>query len=175
VDSRTLIEVLDARREQLCRALDGAPLSICSRRPAPERWSVDEIVEHLSIVEAGVAKLLDKRLRGLEEAKLPSVGAEWRGLDPARVLDRTQRVAATPNVKPRGGTPAVVAWAALLRSRALLKVVLRATDGCDVSAVTAPHPSLGDLDFLQWVEFVGLHEARHAAQIDEAVAALVRR
>jgi hypothetical protein len=172
--SQALIEGLDARREQLCRALDAAPLSIRARQPARERWSVDEIVEHLSIVEASVAKLLDKRLRGLEEAKLPTVGAEWRGLDPGRVLDRTQLVAATPNVKPRGGTPAVASLAALLRSRALLKVVLRAADGCDVSGITAPHPSLGDLDFLQWVEFVGLHEVRHAAQIDETVAALVK-
>ena len=96
-------------------------------------------------------------------------------MDPARVLDRTQRVAATPNVKPRGGTPTVVSWAALVTSRAILKVVLRAADGRDVSGITAPHPSLGDLDFLQWVEFVGLHEARHAAQIDESVEALVRR
>ena len=56
--------------------VDAAPLSLRAWRPAPERWSVDEIVEHLSIVEPNVAKLLDKRLRRLEEAKLPIVGAE---------------------------------------------------------------------------------------------------
>jgi hypothetical protein len=162
---------LDLRRRELRAAIDAAPAAMRARRPAPDRWSVDLIVEHLATVEAGLMRLLGSRLRALKPTAdaVPAVATQ---LDAGRVLDRTQRIVAGTNVQPRGEVDAEASWRALTQSRTGLQDVVRAADGRDVSALVVPHPAFGPLDFWQWIDFIGLHEARHAAQIREVVAAL---
>ena len=45
------------------------------------------------------------------------------------------------------------------------------SDGAPGSS-RAPYPTFGPLDFHQWVELVGFHELRHAAQMRETIADL---
>lgn len=162
---------LDLRRRELRAAIDAAPAAMRAGRPAPDRWSVDLIVEHLAVVEAGLLRLLGSRLRALQGNAEAVPAAATAQLDAARVLDRTQRIVAGANVQPRGGVDAETSWRALTQSRAGLLDVVRAADGRDVRAIVVPHPAFGAFDFWQWIDFIGLHEARHAAQIREVVAA----
>ena len=45
-------------------------------------------------------------------------------------------------------------------------------DGKDLRPVRQAHFLFGELDFYQWVAFVGFHERRHTAQLREIAAAL---
>jgi hypothetical protein len=165
---------LGVHRDELRTAIEAVPAHRHAERPAPDRWSVDLIVEHLALVESSVVCLLRSRLRQLPVRASDATGADRPAprLDARQVLDRTQRVAAVAVVDPKGGVAAHASLVALQRSRVELLEVAHAARGRDTSSIRAPHALLGPLGFWQWIEFVGLHESRHAAQIREVGAAL---
>ncbi|HEU4629913.1 MAG TPA: DinB family protein [Gemmatimonadaceae bacterium] len=170
-----LLDFLDAQREVLRAAVARVPADAGERRPAPDRWSAAEILEHLSLVERSVAGLLTARLA---EARAGGLGPDTATtsvlatFDLRRVLDRSRRVTASTRAQPSQGLDAAAAWAALERTRAALREAVLAADGLALGEVTHSHAALGTLTLYEWIAFVGGHEARHAAQIDEIVAAL---
>lgn len=157
-------------RAELRAAVDSVPIALRERRPAPERWSVAEVLEHLAIVEARVTESFTKqvaaaRAKGLEpdSETTPVVPT----LDMAFVFDRTNRLVASEASRPRGASDARTAWAALEQSRERLRAALLDADGLALGAVVMPHPVFGELNAYQMVAFVGGHEGRHTAQVRE--------
>src|SRR5215207_5329643 len=63
-----MLRHLDANRVVLRAAVDGVPLELREKRPAPERWSVAEVIEHLTRVEEGLTRLLGMRLTEAQAA-----------------------------------------------------------------------------------------------------------
>jgi hypothetical protein len=171
-----LLQHLERNRAVLRQALEEAPPELRERRPAPDRWSVAEVLEHLAIVERQISKLLDRGLRtALASGPLPAgsdASPVLPTIDAQRLLDRGRRLEAGERVRPSQGLTAAAAWLLLQETRASLQGVLLAGDGLRTDAITAPHPSLGALTFHQWFAFVGFHEARHAAQIRATAATL---
>lgn len=170
--SRTqeLLSHLDKQHDRLRQAVESIPRSRREVKPSPERWSVAEVLEHLSIVETRIekvftAKLAEARARGigLERDTTPVVPT----IDMDRVLDRTRQIVAAEAARPTGRFDAEGAWAALERARESLCTAVRDSDGLALGEVIHPHPVLGPINLYQWVAFVGGHEARHAAQVIE--------
>ena len=144
-----LLRHLDTQHERLRAAVDSIPRPRRDVKPSPDRWSVAEVLEHLSIVETRIERVFSKRLAearvaglGPERASSPVVGT----IDMDRLLDRTRRITATEAALPTGKLDA---------------------DGLALSDVSHPHPVLGPINLYQWIAFVGGHEARHAAQVIE--------
>lgn len=144
--------------------------------PAPGRWSVAEVLEHLALVESSIAKLIAKRGAEGREA---GVGPETQTrtvlytLDSARVLDRREPTTAHERVSPRGGLlDADAAWAALTKAQAGVREAVIGVDGLALGEITYPHRTLGTLDLYQWITFTATHEMRHIAQIREIAASL---
>lgn len=166
---------LDTHRAALERAVADVPPPLRGRRPAAERWSVDEILEHLSLVEARIAQLLASHLAA---ARAAGLGPERETspvlptLDMSRLLDRSQPLTASDSSQPRAGLSASAAWATLTEQRRALRETVLASDGLALGAVSIPHPRLGPLDVYQWLVFLGGHEARHTAQIREVASAV---
>lgn len=177
MQSRTqeILAHLDMHRAELERAVAAVPAQLRERRPAAERWSVAEILEHLALVEARIAHLLGDRLAA---ARAAGLGAERETspvvptLDVARLLDRSRPLTASEASQPRAGLDAGAAWAALSEQRRAVREMVLAADGLALGAVSIPHPRLGALDAYQWLVFLGAHEARHAAQVREVAAAI---
>ena len=171
-----LLRHLDANRAVLHAAVDAVPPALREKKPAPDRWSVAETLEHLSRVEEGITRLLALRLSeagaaGLlqpERDESPVAGS----IDHALITDRRRRVTAGERVLPRGEMDAETALSALANSRAKLRDLLVANDGLALGVVSHPHPFLGPIDGYQWFVFIGSHEARHADQIREIPAQL---
>jgi hypothetical protein len=174
--TRELLDHVGRNRDLLRDALGEVPPDLRERKPAPDRWSAAEVLEHLAIVEASVAALLDRGLRAAQAAgPLPAdpddAPVVW-SIDAAQLLDRERPREAPRRIRPSEGWTAEQAWQALERSRADLRRVVLAADGLATASIRAPHPFLGELSFHQWVAFVGFHEARHAAQVRAVAAAL---
>lgn len=170
-----VLSLLDLHRAALERALADVPRARRERRPAPERWSVAEVLQHLSLVEGGITQLLATRI---DAARAAGLGAERASspvaptMDVARVLDRSRPITAGEAVWPRPGVDADAAWAMLVERRESLRALIASTDGLALEEVTAPNMVLGPLNAYQWMVFVGAHEARHTAQIREVAASL---
>ena len=161
---------LDAQRAALRAAVECVPPGRRSQRPAPDRWSVAEVLEHLSLVETRfthwVAKAIDEAVEtglGPEHAERAPLSAEIEAVQ----RDRTRPRTAPPPVIPGGTLDDSAAWAALEGARETFRKVVTAADGLALSGVTFAHPAFGTMNVYQWVEFVALHEARHTAQITE--------
>ena len=167
-----VLELLDAERAALLASVSRIPASLRARRPAPERWSVAEVLEHLARVERGVAKLLT--LRGQEEtpAAVALGEAQLDATRIARLRNRSERIEAPSRIQPEGAFGPAEALQALADSRTALRAAIQAAHAAAFDGVTHSHPVLGVLTLRGWACFVAHHEARHAAQVDEIAEAL---
>ena len=162
-----LVAYLDEQRAALLAAVDAVPPERRDVRPAADEWSVAEVLDHLQIVEHGTTRLLGRRIARAREAGIPPESRHdsvLGALDHSGLLDAAPRVA-PEMVRPRAGTRAADALAALADTRAELRQLLQSADGLDLTHVTATHAFLGELDAYQWVLFLAHHERRHIGQV----------
>src|SRR5437868_14280886 len=61
---------VEEKRRELLQSFEGVPGDRLCRRALPEGWSIAEILEHLRMVETGVARLITKRVGQAREAGL---------------------------------------------------------------------------------------------------------
>ncbi len=169
-----VVAYADETRTELLAVVDAIPLSLREARPTEEGWSVAEVLEHLSRVEKGVAKLVALKVGELQmQTEPPREAAEMVAVDLGKfglVETPVTKLTAPDRVAPLGEMSSEDARAALLETRGVLLDQLHAGDGLAYSSVRHPHPFLGELDLYEWVYFVGAHERRHLAQV-RAIAA----
>ena len=163
-----LVDYAQIQRHQLFTALTMVPDVLRDRRTDPSTWSVGEVLEHLHLVESGIARLFTHRVqRARDTGAQPEreVGSLMSSLDAFRLTSRMSPMSAPDSVLPRGELTAIQVITALEQSRQDLLVAVRAGDGLALGKLTYTHPLLGTLNLYQWILFVGQHEARHAKQI----------
>jgi ATP-dependent RNA helicase RhlE len=170
-----LVDLLDRTRADLRRAVDAVPAERRGDKPDADRWSVAEVLEHLSIVETRIAGVVAKAIADAKPSGLAretSTSSVLTSMNLTELANRERRLTAGDASRPTGTVGADEAWAALTRARKSLYTALREGDGWALEMLSAPHPRLGALNLYQWVVFVAGHEARHAAQIREIGSAL---
>ena len=159
---------LEQARAVLRDAVDAVPESDRAKHPSEGSWSVNEILEHLSMVERRFTGLLAMRI---QEAKDAGLGAEQgaRASLPAELKkmlgDRTNRRNAPDAVRPTGSLDFRNAWRAVEDARAELCELLRSNQGLALGTVMHQHPVFGTLSVYQFAELIANHERRHAKQI----------
>ena len=169
-----LLSYLDVRRKALREAVDAVPDARRNERPAPDRWSVADVLEHLALVEARFKTMLADRLA---EAKASGLAAEREtspitgSYDVTPLLDRSDKHQA-PDVVAPTGIDWQTAWTRLEDARRSFTGVFHAGDGLALGDVIHKHPRLGSLNLYQWGVWLGGHEARHTEQVHEIAASL---
>ncbi len=165
--------LLDESRAALRAAAATVDPEMRARRPGPDRWSVNEILEHLALVERAfdvtVGEAIAKaRAAGLTNERDPRVPLS----DDLRTVirDRTERRHAPRTVIPTGTLDEAAAWADVEDARQRFRETVSRADGLALGSVTADHRRWGALTMYQWIEALATHEARHAEQIAEAAA-----
>ena len=165
-----VINYLDRERAALLEAVERVPPELRDKQPGPDRWSVAQVLQHLGIIERRVGLGMT---RWVNEARKSSLGPETDTspvidtLPRQLIIDRSQRRTAPDEVRPSGDIDSKSAWAELERLRETLRSAFLAGDGLALSTVVQPHPILGPINLYQWLLFVGSHEERHTAQINE--------
>jgi DinB superfamily len=169
-----VVAFADETRTELLAEVDAIPLPLREARPTEQGWSVAEVLEHLSRVEKGIAKLVALKVGEMQMQPAPlQEDAEMVPVDAAKfdiVVARSTLLTAPDRVAPVGEMSAEDARTALLETRGVLLDQLHAGDGLAYSSVRHPHPFLGELDLYEWVYFIAAHERRHLVQV-RAIAA----
>jgi uncharacterized damage-inducible protein DinB len=163
-----LITHLHERRFELEAAVRAVPEHQRDVAPASGGWSVLQMLDHVARVDSMVARLLHtlmSRAAPIDATSPIDVPAAIARMQ--RVLDRSRRVDAVLGSEPAESPVADSVQRALEHARAELLAAVAATAGRDITSVTYAHPILGPLSLLEWVVFVGNHDARHAAQLRE--------
>ena len=171
----SVIAALDDSRHSLEQAVGDVDPAKRTVRPAPERWSLTEVLEHLSLAEASFTGWIST---GIEKARAGGLGQEAAERSPlpeavrTRLADRVNRRVAPERVQPKGEMSPEEAWRAVVEVERGLKEVLVAADGLALNDVIVEHPSLGPFNIYQWVELMAAHRRRHVEQVREIAAAL---
>lgn len=164
--NRIVVDIARTRQE-LNESLHAFPEEAFTLRPAPDEWSAGEVAAHLAIVENSVAAVLRRLLgQGKERGEKEERKEEGREEDhvtlpplPAERIDAPQRFL------PENVLPKSAALETLAASRTALLAAVEESRSFDLRNAIFPHRILGDLNFYQWILFVGAHERRHIGQI----------
>ena len=161
---------LDESLAALRQAVDAVPPARRATRPAPDRWSVNDVLEHLVLVE----RSFEKTVRGaIEQARAGGLGPEQGARVPLdatigrRLGDRSERRPAPEHALPGGHMDDATAWTELEKVRRAFRETIGGADGLALGSVTAEHRRWGPLTVYQWVEVWAGHEQRHVQQIAE--------
>jgi hypothetical protein len=162
-----IYEDIDDTRARLVGAVENLSDEQLGFRPTPESWSAAEIIEHLSITEGRVARMLAVMLTKLGADAARAEGSPFEPVSIAEHVERsrTEKYKAPEEIRPKGA-PLPDSLAHLRDSRAALGDLRARVERVDGTRARFPHPVWGPLDLYQWLVFVGAHEQRHLAQIE---------
>jgi hypothetical protein len=173
--SEEVLNYLDKTRDELRAAVDSVPSHARNTKPAADRWSVAQVLDHLAIVHRRVATLISKSIAEAQAAGLgpeTSTSPVLNTIPAERILDRSRKVQAPEAIVPRSDVDAETAWSELAEAQEKLRAAFLTGDGLALEQVIQPHPVLGPINMYQWTLFNGSHEARHTLQIREIGATL---
>lgn len=168
--SKEVVNYLDKTRMELREAVESVPIHARNQKPAPDQWSVAQVLDHLSIVHNLVATSVGK---WIAEAQATGLGPETSSSSllntvPTELIrDRSRKRQAPERIAPRNDVDAETAWNDLEQAQENLRSAFLSGDGLALGQVVQPHPILGPINMYQWTLFNGSHEARHALQIRE--------
>ena len=135
-------------------------------KAGPDRWSIAEVAEHITISESTILQLIREKVMN---APAPPSDAPRTPDEKVieMVTDRSERAQAPEFLRPtnRWSTRDELVKAFTAARDTTVDYVK--TTGDDMRAHAAPHPVLKSLDAYQWLLLLSAHTARHTAQIEE--------
>jgi len=163
-EKRAAVFHLTTTREGLLEALEGLTDHEWRSRPAADRWSILEVVEHLAIVERRVHGVIG-RMGAAPEAEPGRRNSEVDQFVLAAVARRDRPVEAPAPIQPKGQWSPEEALDQFLAGRKETLELLETAD-C-LRGRLLPHPLFGLWDGYQWILATAAHNARHTGQILE--------
>src|SRR5215469_5728347 len=137
-------------------------------KPAPDRWSVAQVTEHIAAAEDFIRGMVKEKLM---VAPAGEAGRDVKKTDEsvlAMVPDRSHKAQAPEPLVPgnRFGSPEG-SLKHFLETRAETEEFLKSTSGLRDHVMDSP---LGKLDGYEFVLFIAAHSERHTKQINEVKA-----
>jgi hypothetical protein len=160
------IDYLHETRQNLFRATDGLSPTQLQYKPGPDRWSVAECLEHITVTEGFIFGNINKALQQAGGSSASGFGDD--GIV-KMVADRSTRIKGPEILMPTGR------WAhdrllGEFESARKRSADFAATTDTQLRQYSFPHPLLGPLDCYQWLLLIGAHGERHRAQAEEVIA-----
>jgi len=161
------IRLLNGARHQVNASVSGLSDAQWTFKPAPDRWSVVEIVEHIALINGIVQGLF----LNIDHAPAPPQDRNAKEFDEmilTRLADRSQRFKGPESARPTGRWTPPEALEQFRATSNDFADLVRTSNGLRQHAV--PHPLFGPMDGYQWVLAVAGHGERHNQQILEVKA-----
>ncbi|HHY85498.1 MAG TPA: DinB family protein [Verrucomicrobia bacterium] len=168
-DRDRALKYLEKTRSDLLSAIKDLSEAQWSFKPAPDRWSAAEIVEHITASETRLLNMIREQVMTAPARTNKVDLQEIDNMLLQRVPDRSNRVSAPEELRPtkRFGSPAAT-LKAFEENRAATIEFLKNTSGLRDHAVDSTFGH--QLDAYQWILFIGAHCERHTKQLNEVKA-----
>jgi uncharacterized damage-inducible protein DinB len=167
-ERETLLKHLEESRERLLRMAKNLSPEQLHYRPAPDRWTVAECVEHIATVEARVLGAIQKTLEaGPDSSKRSAMEGKDDALV-AGVVARVTRFKAPEILVPTGRWPDEQLLNEFEDARRQTRAFAAGTTA-DLRRHFYKHPALGELDLYQWLRLIAAHCDRHRVQSEEVM------
>lgn len=154
-------------RENLHATLANISPDEAATLPDGEKWSIQQVVEHIAMVENGVSMICSRMIEAATAIGKTSDGSFSLSDKFRESLSQlaTRRVEAPELVQPTGKVAIQDSLRTLTAATDALKALRGTLESIDVTGQTFPHPYFGPLTATEWLVISGLHERRHTAQI----------
>lgn len=162
------LQYLDQTRDGVVAATKGLSEAQLTFKPAPDRWSIAEVLEHITVVEGAIYSNVTENIMKAPPAAPDRDTAKIDAQVFAMVPDRTHKVKAPEQFVPTGRWPAADRLDQFLKTRARTIAFFESTS--DLRAHVGGQGFLGPLDAYEWIMFTAAHSARHTKQILEVKA-----
>ncbi|HKV04286.1 MAG TPA: DinB family protein [Candidatus Acidoferrales bacterium] len=164
------LKYLAETRENLVRSTRHLSRAQMEFKPAPDRWSVAECLEHIVIAEDWILGKINASTVQQESGSFQSVMSD-NDLDDRlkKAAERATRVQAPEFLLPTGRWPHDQLLREFDASRKRTADFVTSTNAA-LRQRGFPHPILGELDCYQWLLLIGGHGERHRAQAEEVMA-----
>jgi hypothetical protein len=170
-----IFEAIDETRQRLFNRVEGLTAGQANTHASANAWSVTDIIEHLTIMEDRLLRMMKVMLTKAEGASTQTNGnaVEFKPFSLEKLIERSrsEKYTAPEAVRPEGTAKLDDLLARMRGSREELRSLQPRIEATDLSAFTYPHPAFGPLDFYQWLALIGLHEERHLGQIESVLQA----
>ncbi|HTT32754.1 MAG TPA: DinB family protein [Methylomirabilota bacterium] len=162
------LQYLESTKKGVIDATKGLSEAQWNFKPAPDRWSVAQVMEHIAAAEDFIRGIVKEKVM---TGPAGDPGRDLKKSDEAvltMVPDRTHKAQAPEPLVPsnRFGWPDA-AVKHFIESRAATEEFLRNTAGLRDHVMDSP---LGKLDGYEFVLFIAAHSERHTKQINEVKA-----
>ena len=162
------LQYLESTKKNVLEATKGLSEAQWNFKPAPDRWSVAQVMEHIAAAEDF---LRDTTKEKVMTAPAGEAGRDSKKTDEAVLMmvpDRTHKAQAPEPLVPsnRFGSPegSVKHFS---ESRSATEDFLKSTGGLRDHVMDSP---MGKLDGYEFVLFIAAHSERHTKQINEVKA-----
>jgi hypothetical protein len=168
-ESEHALQYLESTRQDVLDATKGLSEAQWNFKPAPDRWSVAQVMEHIAAAEDFIrVNLVQDKVMTLPAGE---PGRDVKKIDAAveaMVPDRSHKAQAPEPLVPnnRFGSPEG-SLKHFLESRATTEQFLRSTSGLRGHVLDGP---VGKMDGYEFILFIAAHSERHVKQINEVKA-----
>jgi hypothetical protein len=168
-DREAALKYLEATRKGVEDATKGLSAAQWNFKPAPDRWSVAEVTEHIAAAENYLMGMVTEKVMKAPARTKEEDAAVLDAMVKTAIPDRSHKVQAPEPLRPtnRFGSPEA-SLKQFEESRTKTEEFLNKTDDLRAHAIDSP---LGkQLDGYEWLLFVAAHSERHTKQILEVKA-----
>lgn len=170
-EKKYAVDYLEQTRADLQNTVAGLSEDQFNFKPAADRWSIKECLQHIVLTETALWQMTDATLKATAN---PDKRSEIKVTDEdlvKRMTDRTNKVKTVEALYPEKATTVPTALSALNafnEQRGKLIKFMKKTDDDMRNHVT--QTPLGWLDSYQMILFMAAHSNRHTQQIAEVKA-----
>jgi uncharacterized damage-inducible protein DinB len=170
-DREFAIKYLKETKKDFLNSVKGLSDEQWKFKPAPDKWSVAEVSEHIALAEDFLSKMVTEKIMTSPEAPAEKRAAV-KGKEEQimkMIPDRSQKAQAPEQLKPHNAFASRDELLKAFTSKrdANIKYIKETKDA--LHAHIAPSP-IGEFDAYQWMIFMAAHSKRHTAQIAEVKA-----
>ena len=137
-------------------------------RPDGEKWSVQEIVEHIAMVYEGSGRICAKLVAEARSAAKPGDGkislSQEFGQKAQTIAG--MKVEAPERVHPTGEATLDQSFEKIDETNRFFETLRADLESFDLADHTFPHPYFGQITAAEWLVLAGGHAARHTKQIE---------
>jgi hypothetical protein len=166
-DKEKAATYLDETRDGVVAATKGLSEAQMKFKPAPDRWSVAETLEHIVLVEDSLLRNVTDKVMKSPPGPADRDTAKIDAMVLAMIPDRSHKAQASPPVTPTGRWTPADTLDRFLKTRTQTIAFLESTPELRAHASDSP---IGQLDAYEWVLFMAAHSQRHTKQILEVKA-----
>jgi hypothetical protein len=170
-DTKYLLDYMKQTKQDFLKSIKGLSKEQWNFKAAPDRWSVAETAEHITLAEDFISKNIKdgvmkapatdeqkEKVKGKEEAIIKGV------------TDRSQKFKAPEPIQPSGKFADAKAIEKAFKEKRDGNIQwAKATPVAELRNHIAPSPA-GEMDAYEWLLFMSAHTRRHTLQIEEVKA-----